>query len=396
MAVAYLKARRARPFFGRHPWVFENAVAKVVGNPQPGAAVELRTDGDQFVAHGLYNPHSKIRVRLYSWDPDLPIDDALIAHRIERAVRFRTETLRLNGPRQACRLVYSESDGLSGLTVDRYADVLVVQLTSLALSRFTPVIVETLQRLLNPSCIYQRTEKGIGQLEGLEASDGLLAGIAPDGPVTVEENELEFFAEVQTGQKTGLYLDQRDNRLAFCRYTQHRTVLDVFCHSGAFALLAMKKGGAQSALGIDVSQSAIDLAGRTAAHNGVAAEFRQGEAAPTLKQLHRDKARFGVVVCDPPKFARSAGSIDRALRAYEQVNTLALNVLEPEGILVTCSCSGLVSMEQFLAVLTTVSQATGRELQILETRGQAPDHPVSMYCRETEYLKCVIARAVGD
>lgn len=395
MAVVYLKARRARPFFGRHPWVFENAIAKVTGKPQPGDAVELRTDKDEFVAYGLYNSHSKIRVRLYSWDADVPIDDALLASRIERAVRFREDVLHLNGPRQACRLVYSESDGLSGLVVDRYADVLVVQVTSLALSQRLPLIVETLSNLLNPSCIYQRTEKGIGQLEGLEAADGVIAGTAPADAIIIEENGLELFAEVQTGQKTGLYLDQRDNRLALCRYTRGKSVLDVFCNTGAFSLLAMKNGGAASALGIDVSETALAAAARNAAHNNIAAHFQQGEAVPTLKKLHQEKRFFEVVVCDPPKFARSAGSVDRALRGYEQINTLALNVLQPEGILLTCSCSGLVSLEQFVSVLTSVSQNCGRELQILEIRGQAPDHPISLYCQETEYLKCVIARVVG-
>lgn len=394
MSVVYLKPRKARPFFGRHPWVFESAVGKITGNPQPGDAVRLHTDKDEFVAYGIYNPHSKIRVRLYSWDPQQPIDDALIAFRLERAIRYRHDDLQLGGPRQACRLVYSESDGLSGLVVDRYADVLVVQVTSLAMAIRMPVIVDVLKNVLDPACIYRRTERGIGALEGLELADEVLAGTPPTDPLIVEEHGLDWIADIQTGQKTGMYLDQRDNRLALCRYTHGKSVLDVFCHGGAFSQLAVKLGGATSAVGIDVSQAAIELARRNAQLHGVEVDYHCGEAVPELKSLHQQGHRFGAVVCDPPKFARSAGAVDRALRAYEQINTLALNVLEPGGILCTCSCSGNITMDQFIAMLTNVSQSTGRELHILERRGQAPDHPVSLYCQETDYLKCIIARVI--
>lgn len=388
-----LKARKARPFFGRHPWVFHGAIDKVEDRPAPGAVVAVYSFEKEFVAYGLFNERSNIRVRLYSWDKDRPIDAAMIAERIARAVHFRHETLALAAPRGACRLVYSEADDLSGLVVDRYADILTVQLSSLALAQFEPVILRTLEQRLQPRGIMRRTERGIGELEGLETTDMVLAGTVPSEPFVIEDGGIELLVDPRTGQKTGAFLDQRDNRQALCRYTRGRSLLDVFCYTGAFGLTAARHGGATSVLGVDVSGAAIALAQQNAERNGIAAEFMQAEAVPALERLRSEGRRFGVVVCDPPKFARTPGALEKALKGYETINRLALELLEPGGILLTCSCSGHVSAEQFIHVLVSAAQKTGRELQLLEQRGQAPDHPISLFCLETAYLKCVIAHA---
>lgn len=389
-----LQPRKARPFFGRHPWVFEKAIERVEGDVSPGQLVQLHTHDKEFIAYGLFNPNSKIRVRLYSWDKEKPFDESMLGSRIERAIRMRHEDLGLGDPAGACRLVYSESDGLSGLVVDRYADILVVQFTSLAMAKFESFIITKLQEILQPRGIYRRTERGIGELEGLDTDDGPLAGDIPEEPITIKENGLELLVDPKTGQKTGAFLDQRDNRTASLRYSAGRSVLDLFCYGGAFSLNAAKNGGASSVTGIDASGTAILLAQENAKRNGIQAEYFKEDAAAALAGFAREKRRFGMIFCDPPKFARTAGAVAGAIRGYEQTNRQAIELLEPGGILVSCSCSGHVSAEQFLEILAQSAQNAKRELQILEQRGQAADHPVSLFCLETSYLKCVIARCV--
>jgi 23S rRNA (cytosine1962-C5)-methyltransferase len=387
-----IQQRKARPMFGRHPWVFQGAIEKISGDPAPGDQVRVVSFDKEFIAYGLYNPDSNIRVRLYSWEHGRPLDDALVADRIRLAVRARHERLGLGDAAGACRLVFSESDGLSGLVVDRYADVLAVQLTSKAFGRFLPAVVETLIQTLDPRAIYRRVDRQTAELERDDAAEGLLHGDLADGPFAVSEAGLQWWVDVRAGQKTGLFLDQRDNRLAVCRYTPGRDVLDVCCYGGGFGVTAMKRGGARSMLGVDSSGAAVALAQRNADLNDVAGEFLHEQAVPALQQLHREGRRFGVIVCDPPKFAKKAGDVEHAAKGYEILNRFAMQLLEPGGVLCTCSCSGHVSQERFLDVLAEASQRVGKPLQILEQRGQAADHPVSAYCLETAYLKCVIAR----
>jgi 23S rRNA (cytosine1962-C5)-methyltransferase len=386
--------KKARPFFGRHPWVFQGAIDKTVGEPAPGDVVRVVTFDKEFIAYGLWNPDSNIRVRLYSWEHGQPLDAAMIARRLEAAVHARTE-MGLSDPKGACRLVYSESDGLSGLIVDRYADVLVVQFTSKALATHEATVVETLERLLSPKSIVRRVDRVMNDLEKMSLEDAVLVGEPPGGPFTVVENGLHWHVDVMTGQKTGLFLDQRDNRVGLCRYTPGKDVLDVCCYGGGFGITAMKLGKAKSLVGIDASGPAVALAQRNADLNDVAAEFVNGQAVPAMQELAREKRKFGVVVCDPPKFAKKAGDVDSATKGYEWLNRSALDLLEPGGILCTCSCSGHLSQADFLDVLASASQKVGKPIQILEQRGQAIDHPISAYCLETAYLKCVIARVAG-
>jgi 23S rRNA (cytosine1962-C5)-methyltransferase len=390
-----VKPRRARPLFARHPWLFAGSIDRVEGDPADGDEVVVRTHSGEFVGRGLYNTRSQIRVRLYAWAPDQPLDDAFWHTRIADALRLRRDALKLDDSNGACRLIFSESDGLSGLIVDRYAEWLVVQLTSLALARRQETLVRYLVELCEPRGIYLRTERGIGEAEGLERVDGPIWGASPDGPVTIREGDLEFDVDLRFGQKTGFYLDQRDNRRVVAAVASGRRVLDMFCYSGGFALAAARAGASQ-VLGVDASEPAIRLAQRNAQRNGIAnAAFEVGQAFDKLDQLAASVGssnRFDLVVLDPPKFARKSQAVDQALRGYLRLNLLALRVLERGGLLVTCSCSGHISREQFCTMLGAVAEQSGRSIQILSQLGQAADHPVSASCLESQYLKCVLAR----
>ena len=394
-SVVLLRRRRARPFFARHPWVFSGAIDRVEGPAGDGDEVELRSAEGQFIARGLLNRRSRIQVRLYNWNPDEPLDEAFWRRRLEQAVRLRTQTLGLTDPRGACRLVFSEGDQISGLVVDRYADWLVVQFTSLALAQRRELFVRLLVELLKPKGIYLRTERGIGEAEGLELQDAPLWGAVPDGPVIIEEAGLRYGVDLCTGQKTGFYLDQAANRQAIVRYTAGRNVLDAFCYSGGFSLAAAVRGQARHVLGIDGSEAAVRLAelnGRLAGVTHV--EFQCADVFKRLEQLTAESRRFGLVILDPPKFARSAKAVADALKGYHHVNRLAVRLLEPEGVLVTCSCSGHITRELFEQMLAGVAEDTARDIQLLDVRGQSPDHPVAASCLETDYLKCFICRVI--
>jgi len=392
-ATIHLKPKRARPFFGRHPWVLDTAVLRVDGAPAAGDVVDLATHDGTFVARGLWNSSSKLRVRLYAFDPATRLDDAFWEARIAAAVRLR-KTLGLDAPDGAVRLVNSEGDDLSGLIVDRYGGYLAVQVTALAMARRLDTICDSLQSLLAPRGILLRgAERGLAKLEGLHLADRLVRGVAPDGPIFVAERGLTFGIDLTEGQKTGFYLDQRDNRRAAAGYAQGRRVLDMFCYSGGFSVACAVLGGAASVLAVDSSAKATALARANADLSGAAnVTVETADAFEKLDALAAAGERFGMIVLDPPKFARSRASLDDALRAYHRINRVAVGLLEPGGILVTCSCSGSVSREDFLHVLGGVAQRSRRSLQILECRGAAADHPVSASCLEGEYLKCVIAR----
>jgi 23S rRNA (cytosine1962-C5)-methyltransferase len=387
-----IKARRARPFFARHPWVFVTSIERVEGDPQPGDEVVVFSYEGQFIARGLFNHRSAIRVRLYRWE-DQPIDEKFLAGKIASACSMRFDILGLGGPKTACRLIFSEADGLSGLTVDRFDRWLVVQFTSLALYEKREIIIPFLAEVTASEGILLRGEKGIPSQEGLKVDEGLVFGTLPDGPVEIQENGLTYSVDLATGQKTGFFLDQRDNRRAVASYAKGKRVLDLFCYSGGFSLNATCLGEAASTLGIDTSERAIELAKANAiANHAKTARFEQADVFETLERLRSHDQKFGLVICDPPKFARHPKALEDAVKGYLRLNRAAIDVLEPGGILVTCSCSGLVDRTMFLDILGQVAELSGRPIQILEQRGQAADHPVSASCLETEYLKCVIAR----
>lgn len=387
-----LHPRRARPFHGRHPWVYAGAIAAVEGEPADGALVTLHSHTGNFVARGFWNSHSKIRVRLYSWSPDTELDRAFFHERLARAIRLRRDVLGLDAPGKGCRLVFSEADGLSGCTVDRFDRWLVVQFTSLALAQRREMLTDLLVELVQPEGIYLRTERGIGQLEGLELHDGLLWGQVPDRPVEIQEGGVRLLVHLTEGQKTGAYLDQRDNRQAVARLASGRRVLDAFCYTGGFGLHAAL-AGAREVIGIDMSGPALALARENAGLNGLAnLSFVRADVFAQLDAFRTAGEKFDLVILDPPKFARNQGAVEEALRGYRRLETLALRMLLPDGLLVTCCCSGLITLDMLKGLLGQLAAEERREIQVLEQRGQAPDHPVSVSCPESSYLKCLICR----
>ncbi|MBI2827327.1 MAG: class I SAM-dependent rRNA methyltransferase [Planctomycetia bacterium] len=393
-AQVILKPQKARPFFGRHPWVLDSAIDHVEGHVADGGVVDLLSHTGKFVARGLYNPHSRIRVRLYTWSPADVLDEDFWRRRIAQAVERRRQ-LGYDRPEGAARLIYSEADGLSGLVVDRYAHYLVAQVTALAMQtrvdRLLPLLVEAVA----PQGIVVRTDRALARLEGLASDEERSWGAVPEGPVFIEEHGIRYGIELGIGQKTGFYLDQRENRRAAAAYVRGGRVLDLFCYTGGFSLAAARLGAASHVLGIDGSQKAIAVAHAGVELNSLpGVRFEVADCFDALDALVAEGERFDMVILDPPKFTRSRKSVDEALRAYHRINRLAVTLIPPGGTLVTCSCSGSVTREDFLYMLAGVAQQSGRDIQVLEQRGAAPDHPVSATCLETEYLKCFICRVV--
>jgi len=388
-----LLPRRAKPFYARHPWVFPGAIAEIEGEPKDGDAVEVYSHGGAFIAHGLYNSKSRIRVRLYSWEFDKPIDDAFFRQRLQAAILFRRDVLKLTGPGLACRLVFSESDGLTGLTVDQYDQYLVVQFTSLGLVQRKDGIIQALIEMVQPQGIYLRTERGIGEQEGLELQDGLLWGTLPEGPLVISEHDVKFTVNLTEGQKTGFYLDQRDNHQAVARYAAGRRVLDAFSYSGGFGLHAARAGASQ-VICVDGSEGALELGKQNAELNQLSqVEFVRSDVFKYLEQALQQNEKFDLITLDPPKFARSHSAIETALRGYRRLLALGLQLLNPNGILVLCCCSGVITAAELEEIASQVATEAKRPLQILERHGQPADHPVALSCPETSYLKCIIFRA---
>jgi 23S rRNA (cytosine1962-C5)-methyltransferase len=428
-----LKSRKALPFYGRHPWVLASAVDRVEPTSVAsehlldldGQTVDLLNEKRKFIARGLYNSQSRICVRLYTWSPEDPLDEVFFRRKLQQAIELRRQLGYEATPRSdsAARLVFSEADGISGLVVDRYGDCLVVQPTSLGIVQRLESIVGILQDLLQPRAIVLRLDKTTAKLEGirgrdreempagqfpeeeettvrqrtneLEANlpiaDGQVWGELPAGPLLIREHGLAYEVDLHAGQKTGFYLDQRENRLAAAKYFRGRRVLDMFCYTGGFAMTAAALGGAREVLGIDGSKRAIAQAHRNAELNDLPnVRFDCGDGFQTLDALIEQGEKFDAVILDPPKFARGRGGANQALMAYHRLNRAAVELLVGGGILLTCSCTGGVSREDFLLMLSGVAQKSRRGIRVLEQRGAAPDHPVSATCLETEYLKCMI------
>ncbi|MGA2616145.1 MAG: class I SAM-dependent rRNA methyltransferase [Thermoguttaceae bacterium] len=391
LSLVVLKPRRARPALGRHPWVLDSAIARIEGHPADGDVVDVLSARGEFIARGIFNARSRIHVRLYTWDAGQPLDEAFWRCRLERALRLRTE-LGYGEREGAARLVFSEGDSLGGLVVDRYADVLVLQVTALAMAVRLGQIVPLLAELARPRAILARSERDVCRAEGIEPPEPLVWGPAPDPTVVIREAGLLYAVDLAEGQKTGFYLDQRENRRVAAGYLAGRTVLDTFCYTGGFGLSAAR-GGAQDVLGVESSEKALALARQNARRNGLdRVRFERGEAFATLQALLAEGRRFGGVVLDPPRFARNRAGVEEALRAYRRLNALAMQLVEPDGMLVTCSCSGHVGREDFLRMLQGAAQQARRDVQVLDQRGAAPDHPVAVACPETEYLKCSVCR----
>ena len=396
LPVIRLKTRKALPFFCQHPWVYESAIMHVSRSPSVGDEVVVQAADGQFIARGLFNPNSKIRVRLYDWQEQGQLDPETWQKRIRAAISLRKKLFSGSPAWKACRLVFSESDRLSGLTVDRVDDWLIVQWTSAALVRFQDEILQILVEELSPRGIWLRTEKGIRELEGLQLEDGLVWGEAPPRPLFIAENGLQFGVDLVEGQKTGFYFDQRENRAVIKSLARGARVLDVCTYSGGFALNAASQETCRHVTAIDSSEPALEMARLNAELNGLSSKltFKKADAFDSLQELLSQGEKYDLIVLDPPKLARTRGGLNRAMKAYVRLNSLAIELLAQNGCLLTCSCSGLVERSEFERVIAQASLDVGRPLQILEQRGQSCDHPILTSCPETSYLKAFLCRVV--
>ena len=388
-----LKKGRAKPALHRHPWIFSGAVACIDGNPADGDLVEVRDAGGNFLAYGLLNRRSQIVARLVSWERDQMPDTALWRRRLERALAGRA-ALAADTATDAYRLVYAEADGLPGLIVDRYGDYLVVQFLILGMERRKEEIADLLMELAAPRGIWERSDAPVRAKEGLLLTAGLLRGTPPPDRLEILENGQRFLVDLMAGQKTGFYLDQRDNRQRVRAYCPNQTVLDVFCYSGGFSVHAAAAGAGCLSL-LDSSADALALAAENLRLNGREVskdEFLTADVFEQLRRFRGESRTFDLVILDPPKFAHSQAEVARATRGYKDINLLAMQLLCRGGILATFSCSGLVSADLFQKVVFGAAVDAGRDVQILERLSQGPDHPILLTFPESEYLKGLICR----
>lgn len=373
-----------------HPWLFPQSIATVDGTLADGDSVTIHREEDgEFIAQGLYNSRSQIRARLYSWQEADELDDSFFIARVDRAIDLRLKTLGFDKS-DSFRVIYSEADQLSGLTVDKFGPYLSVQVSSLALSKRLPMILDHLQKTFLPKGIKIRGDRQTAKAEGFELPEEW-RGTTPDAPFEIQHGGLKYLVDLRAGQKTGFYLDQRLNRLRVGDFARGAKVLDLFSYAGGFGLTCLK-AGATDAIAVDSSEPAIALARENAKLNGLPLKTVEADVFEFLAGADVKPYSFDIVVADPPRYANSRKDLDSALRKYFKLNEEAIKKVKPGGILVTCSCSGAVDLLSFTQMLGSVGRRAGRAIQILETRGAAPDHPVSVNCPETEYLKCLIVR----
>jgi 23S rRNA (cytosine1962-C5)-methyltransferase len=388
-----LKAGKERPVIQRHPWVFSGAIKEVRSNPPNGAAVDVCDSHGGWLAAGLISHHSQIRVRLLSWDAHTLIDEALLRARIARALQGRTALALRDGAQGALRLINAESDGLPGLIVDRYASYLVVQLLTYGMAQRADLIVAALAELVAPQGIYERSDADVRAKEGLQPAEGLRWGKEAPARLTVAEHGARLLVDLRQGQKTGHYLDQRENRVAVARYCRGAELLDCFSYSGGFSLQAAR-AGASAITAVDISAPALELLRENMALNEHQAhlEAEAGDVFSLLRRYRAEGRRWDVIVLDPPKFAQSQAQVERASRGYKDINLLAMQLLRPGGILASFSCSGLVSAELFQKIVFGAALDARRDVQLIERLSQAPDHPVLLSFPEAAYLKGLICR----
>ena len=386
-----LRLKRGHEAARTHPWIFKGDVADV-SEVEPGSAVTVVDSSGRFVGRGLYNPRPALCCRILTW-ADEPVDAAFFKRRLETAVSLRARGPS-QGPPALCRLVWSEADGLPGLVVDRYGPVLVTQCLTLGMARARPLFTAALGGILGEASVFDMDEPTSARLEGFSAALGWAGGSGPR-TVRVIEDGVTFEVTIGAGHKTGLYLDQRENRARVGALARDRDVLDAFSYTAGFACHALR-GGARRAVCIESSPDAIAGARQNLALNGFTAqvEIHASNVFDELRRLERDGARFGVVVLDPPPFARSRSALDAAARGYKEINLRAMRLLERGGSLFTFSCSHHVSDTMFEQICRDAAADAGVRLRVVERLGQARDHPVVLSIPETRYLKGLHLEAI--
>jgi len=389
MKTITLRDGKERSLQRRHPWVFESSIAQ--GKADLGETVRVQARDGRFLAWAAYSPHSQIRLRAWSFDEAERIDAAFLSRRVEQAVALRG---RLAVDSDGVRLVHGEADGLPGLIADRYGDLLSVQFLSAGVERFKPQLVEALLRASGAQRLYERSDSNSRVLEGLPERTGWLQGLG-ESQVTIRENDWRLSLDVASGHKTGFYLDQRDNRLAFARAVRRfgcERVLNCYCYTGGFSVAALS-GGAREVTSVDSSAPALQRAQDNVRLNGFDAERHaviDADVNQTLRAAIEAGRRYDAIVLDPPKFAPTVSHAERAARAYKDINRLALQLLAPGGLLFTFSCSGGIAPDLFHKIVAGAGIDAGADGAFIARMGAAPDHPMTIAFPEGDYLKGLV------
>jgi 23S rRNA (cytosine1962-C5)-methyltransferase len=381
-----LKPGKERSLLRRHPWVYAGAIARVQGSPWVGDTVRVVASDGRFLAWAAYSPDSAIRARAWHFDEAGRVDAAWLRERIAAAIARRAPLAR---DTDAVRLVFGEADGLPGLVVDRYGGQLVMQVLAAGVERWRNEIATALCELTGLPDLHERSDAAAREREGLPSREGTVAGAPATDRLPVVEHGVRYLVDVPRGHKTGFYIDQRDNRREVARHAAGRAVLNCFCYTGGFTLAALA-GGAASALSIDSSVPALARAAEQHALNGLPpapCEWREADVFEALKALLAEGRRFDLIVLDPPKFAPSAHHVERAARAYKEINLKALRLLNPGGLLFTFSCSGAIDVDLFQKIVAGAVFDARVDAQMLRRLQAGEDHPVLMTHPEGEYLK---------
>lgn len=387
-----LKAGKEKSLLRRHPWVYSGAIDRVAGYPGNGDTVPIYTSQGAFLAHAAYHSQAPIAARVWSWQQDERIDGAFFYRKLTQAIALRKD-LGVSQQSTGFRLVHGESDGLPGLVVDRYDRVLVIQIGSVGVERWRETLLDILKALCDPICIYERSDTEVRELEGLTKRTGVLWGELPHD-LTIKEYGLHFAVDAAHGQKTGFYLDQRDNRAKIRALAKDKEVLNCFCYSGGFSVYA-SQGGAKSILSVDSSDNALALAQRNFTLNGLDVNSLQWQCADVFQMLRklRDQNRqFDLIILDPPKFAPTAAFAAKAARGYKDINLLGFKLLRPGGILATYSCSSGISNDLFQKIIAGAALDAGVSAHIIDQQMAAPDHPILLSFPEGAYLKGLLLR----
>jgi 23S rRNA (cytosine1962-C5)-methyltransferase len=389
-----LQPAREKSLLRRHPWIFTGAIKETKGRVNSGDTVDVYSDEGTWLARGAWSALSQIQVRVWTFKQDEIIDNGFFLRRIERAQQGRDALISRHGL-TGYRLVAAESDGLPGITIDKYANVIVCQLLSAGADKHREKIVWALNKLYPDCSIFERSDVGVRKKEGLAELTQTLHGEVPD-EVIIEENGIKILVNVKQGHKTGFYLDQRDNRAIAAKYVKDKDVLNCFCYTGTFGSYALVAGAAK-VTNIDVSDLALETAKRNVEINGLdvsKCEFLNRDVFQALRDYREAGTHFDQVILDPPKFVDSKGSLMRACRGYKDINMLAMQIIKPGGTLCTFSCSGLLQESLFQKVVADAALDAGREVQFIERLSQAPDHPIGSNYPEGFYLKGLICRVI--
>lgn len=396
MTVRLILAKgREKSLLRRHPWVFSGAIARMEGKAQSGETIDVCDSQGKWLARAAWSPQSQIRARVWSWEQDESIDIDFFVRRLQAAQQLR-DWLAHRDNLDSYRLIAGESDGLPGITIDRFGNFLVLQLLSAGAEYQRAALITALQTCYPGCAIYDRSDVSVRKKEGLELAQGVVLGETPPELLPITEHGMKLLVDIQTGHKTGYYLDQRDSRLATRRYAEDRRVLNCFSYTGGFAVSALM-GNCREVISVDTSQAALDVAKQNVELNGLdlsKAQFLRDDVFKLLRRYRDEGEKFDLIVMDPPKFVENKNQLMGACRGYKDINMLAMQLLNPGGMLMTFSCSGLMPTELFQKLIADAAVDAKRDVQIIEQFRQAADHPVISSYPEGLYLKGFACRVL--